>query len=343
MAIKGKPEEKKKTETEVSPQTIKTKSKTEKQDGVLAEPKTDKAKEVKPKVKEPDLDKFGDLVNLVAKAKEVKDLKPMFYKHLLKILNRNTVSNLYHVLFIYEPNKSIDQGMADKIYNAIPDNNDKPILIIIHNNGGRIEPAYLISKTCKELSPKFVVAIPRKAKSAATLISLGAREIHMGPMSEIGPIDPQFGGLPALGTGSSLESIAKIVTKYPKSSSMFAEYLKDKLDLRILGYFERVSESAKQYAIRLLNDKTLPIKIEDLAHKLVYEYKDHSFVIDKEEACELLGDVVKVNSDEYKLSNEIHKFLTNVNFMTELFHKKSIAIVGSIRDFDISDYKENKE
>lgn len=301
-----------------------------------------KAEETKEeKAKEPDLDKFGDLVKLIANSKDINDIKPTFYKHLLKILDRNKISKDYHILLIYEPNKSIEQGMADKIYNAIPDDNKKPILLIIHNNGGRIEPAYLISKTCKELSPKFVVAIPRKAKSASTLITLGAIEVHMGPMSELGPIDPQFGGLPALGTGSSLESIAKIVTKYPQSSSMFAEYMKDKLDLRILGYFERVSESAKQYAIRLLNGKKLPTEIESVAHRLVYDYKDHSFVIDKEESIELLGEMIKVNTKEYKLSNEIHKFLTDVNLLLDIFSNKSLAIVGSIRDFDVSDLKKD--
>jgi hypothetical protein len=33
-------------------------------------------------------------------------------------------------------------------------------------------------------------------------------------MSELGPIDPQFGGLPALGLTSSLESLAKVVTVF---------------------------------------------------------------------------------------------------------------------------------
>jgi len=249
----------------------------------------------------------------------------------------------YHLLFLYEPNSSIEQGMVDKIYNAIPDDNKKPILLLIHNHGGRIEPAYLISKTCKELSPKFVVTIPRKAKSAATLISLGGNEIHMGPMSELGPIDPQFAGLPALGISSSLESIAKIVCKYPESSPMFADFMKEKLDLRILGYFERVSESAQQYAIRLLAGKELNQTADEVAHKLVYEYKDHSFVIDKEEAKELLGEIVKVNTEEYKFGNEIHKFLNEVNIIIGIVNSKSLAIVGSARDFIISDKKKDDE
>jgi hypothetical protein len=286
-------------------------------------------------------DKFIDLVQIIRNAKDINDLKPMLYKHILTIAQRNNIGYKYHLLFLYEPNSSIEQGMVDRIYNAIPDDNKKPILLLIHNHGGRIEPAYLISKTCKELSPKFVVTIPRKAKSAATLIALGGNEIHMGPMSELGPIDPQFAGLPALGISSSLESIAKIVCKYPESSSMFADFMKEKLDLRILGYFERVSESAQQYAIRLLNDKDL--KSEEVAHKLVYEYKDHSFVIDKEEARELLGDTIKVNTDEYRFANEIHKFLNEINILIGIFNNKSLSIVGTPRDFIITDKKKDED
>lgn len=287
--------------------------------------------------------KFIDLIKIVQTTKDISDLNPILYKHILTIAREYNILDNYHLLFLYEPNSSIEQGMVDSIYNAIPENNKKPILLVIHNHGGRIEPAYLISKTCKELSSKFVIAIPRKAKSAATLIALGGHEIHMGPMSELGPIDPQFNGLPALGISSSLESIAKIVCKYPDSSNMFAEFMKEKLDLRILGYFERVSESAKQYAIRLLADKTLPIPPEEVAHKFVYEYKDHSFVIDKEEAQDLLGDVIKVNTTEYKFANSIHKFLNQVNICLDILKDKSISIIGTARDFNINDKKKGEE
>ena len=230
--------------------------------------------------------------------------------------------------------------MTDKIYAAIPAENKKPILLIIHSKGGEIEPAYLISKTCKEKAPNFIVAVPRRAKSAATLISLGAEEIHMGSMSELGPIDPQFGNLPALSLSSSLNTIAKVVSEYPKSSEMFARYLNEQLDLRVLGYFERVSESAKQYAQRLLEGRAFPKKIQEIAHTLVYEYKDHSFVIDKEEAEKFLGDTIRVNTKEYQLANDIHKFLSNLNWIAGIIRKKNLEIIGSYKDFSASDFAE---
>lgn len=292
--------------------------------------------------KEKNLDNFKELIDLVFSEQDISKLREFFFNHIRKIINRHTISKKYLVLFLYDENNSINEKMTDKIYAAIPEKNVKPILLIIHSKGGEVEPAYLISKTCKENSPKFVVAIPRRAKSAATLISLGAKEIHMGSMSELGPIDPQFGNLPALGLSSSLETIAKVVSKYPNSSDMFAEYLNKQLNLRLLGYFERVSESAKQYAQRLLEDKTNLKEIQDIAHAFVYEYKDHSFVIDKEEARKYLGDIIKVNTEEYKLANDIHKFMSNLNWISGVVRKKNMEIIGLYKDFGITDISEEK-
>lgn len=293
----------------------------------------------KSKVEEqiPDLDNFNTLLSTVLNEKEVAKLTKVFYKHLLKIIEKHSISKKYEIVFLYDSQNSISENMADKIYTAIPSNTDKSILLILHSRGGQIEPAYLISKACKENSNKFNVAIPRKAKSAATLIALGADEIHMGTLSELGPIDPQFGGLPALGLTSSLESLAKVVSKYPKSSEMLANFLAQKLDLRILGYFERVSESAMQYATRLLSGKSCPQEIEDIAKNFVYEYKDHSFVIDKEEAIKYLGDTIKTNTEEYLLANDIHQFMSTLNNLVGIIRKKNIAIVGNCRSLIIND------
>jgi ClpP class serine protease len=331
----------KKTPIKTKPQEENTSS-NETVDNSSNNQKVQNSSENTPEKKEVDLDKIGELINLIINEEDVNKLKDKFYQHVAKIFSRHPVASNYLVLFLYDENNSITEKTTDRLYNSIPNNNDKPILLIIHSKGGEVEPAYLISKTCKEKSPNFVVAVPRRAKSAATLIALGANEIHMGSMSELGPIDPQFGNLPALGLSSSLESIAKVVSDYPKSSDMFAKYLSDQLNLRLLGYFERVSESAQQYAQRLLEGKTTPRSIEEIAHALVYEYKDHSFVIDKDEAKKFLGDIIKVNTDEYRLANEIHKFMGNLNWITGLIRKKNLEIIGQYHNFTVTDLPEKK-
>jgi len=303
--------------------------------------KTTRKKRNKPETKKRkiiDLSKFQHIISLVYEADKIHDIKDEISNYLKSIIEKSQLQD-YLILFIYQPYESIDENVADKIYNAIPKTNKQKSLLILNSPGGQIEPAYLISKCLKEYSEKFVVSIPRKAKSAATLISMGANEIHMGTMSELGPIDPQFGGLPALGLSSALERLAKLSTQYPESSEMFAKYLSNKLDLGVLGYFERVSESAVQYAQRLLTDKKLPGKEtpESVAHRFVYFYKDHSFVIDKDEVKYLLGEHIKTDTPEYKLGNEIHNFLEQVNLCTRAFKKKNTSIIGTFAGVTFSD------
>jgi len=205
-----------------------------------------------------DLSKTADIIRMIKLYKDDDNqIKSHFKEDLSNILAKDPLSKNYRVIFLYDCLGSIMDYDLSRIYDSLLDleKGKEDILIIVHSNGGSIEPAYLISKYCKELGKKFVVVVPRKAKSVATLLSLGAGEIHMGPISQLGPIDPQIGGRPALGLGNALEHLAKLVTKYPKSSEMFAKFLNFELDLKQLGYFERVSESAVQYGERLLASK----------------------------------------------------------------------------------------
>ena len=92
-----------------------------------------------------------------SKEKDTSDMFPYFSSHLQKIISRyEAIKDKYLVLFLYDENNSIDENMADKIYDAIPKDNHKPILMILHSRGGQVEPAYLISKACQEHSNNFI-------------------------------------------------------------------------------------------------------------------------------------------------------------------------------------------
>lgn len=253
----------------------------------------------------------------------------------------------YRVVFLFDDWHSITPYYSNQIYKAISDlNKQTDILLVLQSGGGKIEPAYLISKTCKRLSKKkFVVSIPRRAKSAATLISLGANELHMGLLSELGPIDPQFGGFPASGLTNAMEKIAEMSSKFPDSSELLAKYLTDNLDIKDLGYFERINESAVQYAERLLKGKKLPDgwNEESLANHLTNHYKDHGFVIDSDEASSLLGkSVIKESTDEYEFGNKIYEFLDFVDFAYGALRNRRIRYVGDVENgFDTFEQPKN--
>ena len=58
--------------------------------------------------------------------------------------------------------------------------------------GGLALAAEKIVKVCRTYSgDDFEVLVPKAAKSAATMIAMGARRILMEPTAELGPIDPQ--------------------------------------------------------------------------------------------------------------------------------------------------------
>ncbi len=272
-------------------------------------------------------------VQAVVKKRDDKEIQRLVAEHIGSLVAKYKLDN-YKIILMFDENDAISSWHSNRIYTAATSDPQKDILLLIQSTGGSIEPAYLISKTCRrQAKEKFVAVVPRRAKSAATLIALGASEIHMGLMSELGPIDPQFGGLPALSMQNALTLLADLSCKYPGSSEMLGKFLAEKLDLRILGYFDRVNGSAAQYAERLLEGNEFPHgqTPKTLADHFVNYYKDHGFVIDADEATKYLGEkVIHQNSQEYQFGNAVHESLDFLKFLLDVSSDKVFDYVGGI-------------
>lgn len=280
-----------------------------------------------------DLSRAESLLALIKTGKE--DLiKKEIDRHVKSILSTDEICKKHNVIFLFDIAGSISRNHADGIYSAIQSfENKKDIILFLRSRGGSVEPSFLISQLCnKYKDKKFIVAIPGEAKSAATLLSFGADEIHMGPMSELGPIDLQVDGLPLKSISGALEKIAGIVQKYPGSSDMFAKYLSDKLNIGLIGYYDRVSESALQYAQMLLKGKheDNTRSVEEIASHFTNHYKDHSFVIDVEESKSILGGyMVKDNTPIYKMASKLLAFFNSVELVFAIYGlKRNVVFVG---------------
>jgi hypothetical protein len=127
------------------------------------------------------------------------DVKNRFAKEVGEILNQYDLGGVC-CLALIEPVDSIDNYDLDKIYAALMNNNPahaKDVVLFLLSTGGAGEPAYQISKICKFFSKSsFKVIVPRIAKSAATLIAIGADEIHMSLLARAArsnrPADRRF-------------------------------------------------------------------------------------------------------------------------------------------------------
>jgi hypothetical protein len=251
----------------------------------------------------------------------------------------------YNIICLYDDGTLVKSD-ADRIYSAVTKYKEKkPLLMMLFSNGGSAGSAYLIGQLCREYSDNnFIVTVPRMAKSAATLICCAANEIHMGSLSELGPIDPQINELPALGLKNSVDHIAELVKKYPAASDMFAKYLNLSLELINLGYYERVAESAMQYAEKLLltHSESMPRPAKEIAYELVYKYKDHGFVIDKSEAEEIFGEkIIKKNTEVYELGNSLYRTFDLIRTISG-FANYNFYFIGSLDSNGVFTKRQNR-
>lgn len=75
------------------------------------------------------------------------------------------------------------------IYDADP---HQDLHLLLWTPGGDGETAVRLARSAQARCRELTVVVPDVAKSAGTVLALGAHSIVMGPVSDLGPIDPQL-------------------------------------------------------------------------------------------------------------------------------------------------------
>ena len=182
----------------------------------------------------------------------------------------------------------------------------KDIDLVLTSPGGNGEAGYRIGHAFQQWTQQrnlnFRTIIPLYAKSAATILTLGAHEITMGLHSEIGPIDFQIPKLdtklnrwryiPAMAVIDGLKLVGEYIDRLPAMSQFFQEILgKERPSLDELGLLERSRESGKQYAELLLMGGMIPDPdvARATSERLSDYYRFHGHPIDAFEAEQMLN------------------------------------------------------
>jgi len=190
----------------------------------------------------------------------------------------------------------------------------------LESPGGDAHAAYKLVVLLRAVSSRIRVIVPDYAKSAATLLTLGADEIYMAPAAELGPLDyqiPREGGvtsrISALDIARSVEDLASLAvdiavagganvlrqTRLTRSESLghmltfsaaFFEPIVRQLDPALIHWSSTLLEVTVAYADRLLGMRApdTPPALPRLARTLVEEYPTHGFVISRSEARDRL-------------------------------------------------------
>jgi len=114
-----------------------------------------------------------------------------YYRRLSKTFGGRAVVSLF-TSFTYDV--ELEHDDCDSLLNVLHQTDlRKGLVLLINSPGGDILAAERIVNICRSYSgtSDYWALVPGRAKSAATIVCLGASKIIMAPSSELGPVDPQ--------------------------------------------------------------------------------------------------------------------------------------------------------
>ena len=204
--------------------------------------------------------------------------------------------------------------------------------LVIHSGGGNIHVAYQMIQLLRLHAERVNACVPFYAKSAATLLCLGANRIFVDKLAQLGPLDAQIyeekkGGMGefssalnpfktleqlrefsletlditvkmiAMRSGMDLDECLKHAIQFIRKTTgpLFTQLKPEKL-----GEYSRTLAIGSEYGDRLLRrfaswDEDKRMKILE---KLVHGYPSHDYIIDYHELQEMGFDVSLFSEDE---------------------------------------------
>ena len=257
------------------------------------------------------------------------------------------------VWLLVQANQDAEEGLASLAEptrrrfflarDSLPRN--QKIALMIDSPGGDPGAAYRLATFLRRRCGGFVAVVPRWAKSAATLLALGADEIILGDYGELGPLDMQLPDSQSETLASALNEVQALYRLYDFAMGAFDEtmfrlrdrsqlttkelmplaisfamgmtrpLLKD-LDTVHYTYVSRELKLAHEYAIRLLRNNYAADEASEIARHLVEDYYDHGFVIDADEAVSIgLRTVKQPSAEQGRILDNLATNLDNLTFI----------------------------
>ncbi|MHB8516539.1 MAG: SDH family Clp fold serine proteinase [Dehalococcoidia bacterium] len=167
--------------------------------------------------------------------------------------------------------------------------------VMMTSPGGDGETALRIARSLQARCKELTVVLPDQAKSAATLIALGAHSILMGPFGDLGPVDPQLlleGQTTFVSAKDIIAAIedatARIQTapeSYPLWASLFSN-LNGIIVQQARAAIDRSGDQLRE-ALAANGDRSadeVEQLVTNLSNRLIVQPKSHSAVFGAEDA-----------------------------------------------------------
>jgi len=189
----------------------------------------------------------------------------------------------------------------------------KGLDLILHTPGGDLAATESIIDYLTEKFDDIRVIVPQLAMSAGTIIACSADKILLGKHSSLGPIDPQFNGIPAHGILEEFKQAHEEIKSDQTKIAVWRPIL-EKYNPTILGECDKaikwsermVSENLENRMFKDLDAATRDPKIDSI----IAELGDHSVNLSHSRhisarKCIEIGLEVEMIEDDQKLQNLI--------------------------------------
>jgi hypothetical protein len=198
------------------------------------------------------------------------------------------------------------------------------LALMIDSPGGDGLAAELIVNTCRAYSGTgdYWAIVPASAKSAASMICMGASKIMMAAPSELGPIDPQiirregnvWRQFSAYGLVSSYDKLFSNAVKSKGNLEPFMQQLQ-RFDVRDINHYRDLIRLSEDIAIKVLKSGMMSKKSKATIRKNIQLFLDpkkgtisHGRSISRTEAaaCGLNIEELDVHSERWKAIYELY-------------------------------------
>ena len=207
-------------------------------------------------------------------------IRRKYLKRLQKLTGRNVI--LYYSGWLQKPQASgIQVNDADKngfmtVTHKL--NRAKGLDLILHTPGGETAATESLVDYLRSMWGTNIRAIiPQLAMSAGTMIACACNEILMGKQSSLGPIDPQFKGIPAHGVVEEFIRAHTEIRADPSKAAVWQPIIA-KYNPTLIGECEKAIDWSNQMVKEWLLSGMLSgiDNVEAKADIIIEELGDHS-------------------------------------------------------------------
>lgn len=208
------------------------------------------------------------------------------------------------------------------------------VALFLKSDGGNPEAALRLVHLLRQWFKRIVLLAPFECASAATMVALGANEIHMGPTSYLTAVDSSLKhDLSPVDHHNYLVSVSqdevmrilRLWKEQKCGGNPFPEVYKY-LHPLVLGALDRSSSLSMRICQELLSYHVVSkAKVDKISRALNYDYPSHSYPITAREARRLGLPVRDLDSDADALLRDLN------HVYAEMAHAK-------ITDYDTQNY-----